>query len=253
MKKSAYVIIALLVIAVTVGAKISKKQRLTVGTVPYNPPMEMVGEENQITGFDIDVMNLIADRQKISVSFVPVLKENIYRGLVDGTYDIAISSITLDAATSRPEFTELNFSDPYLEIGEVLVVSEDFGSYTGPGSLESKSVGILRDGEAGSLLKKEYGALLVVYNDIEAAFEDMARGAIEAIACSLPTASRMVHLNSDYRGIFRIDPQPLTGARYVIAVRKENTELLSRINAGISQIKENGSLQELIVGRFFTR
>ena len=215
--------------------------------------LEMVGEEKQITGFDIDVMNLIADRQKISVSFIPVLKENIYRGLVDGTYDIAISSITLDAATSRPEFTKLNFSDPYLEIGEVVIVSEDFVLYTGPHSLEGKSVGILRGGESASLLKKEHGALVVVYDDIEAAFEDMARGAIEAIACSLPTASRMVHLNSEYRGIFRIDPQPLTRARYVIAVRKENTELLSRINAGISQIKENGSLQELIAGRFFTR
>lgn len=252
MKKPAYVIIAVLLLTVTVGAKIPK-QRLTVGTVPYNPPMEMMGEEKQITGFDIDVMNLIADRQKLSVSFVPVLKENIYRGLVDGTYDIAISSITLTAAPSWPEFTKLNFSDPYLEIGDVVVVSEDFVSYTGPRSLEGKPVGVLRDGESAVLLKKEYGALVKVYDVIEAAFEDMARGTIEAIACPLPAASRMVHLNEEYRGIFRIDPQPLTAARYVIAVRKDDIELLSRINAGISQVSENGSLHELIAGRFFTR
>jgi ABC-type amino acid transport substrate-binding protein len=253
MRKSAFVIIAVLVLTVTVGAKFAKKQRLTVGTVPYNPPMEMVGEEKQITGFDIDVMNLIADGQKFSLSFVPVLKENIYRGLIDGSYDIVISSITLTAANSWPELTKLSFSDPYLEIGDVVVVPEDFGSYAGPDSLKGKPVGVLRDGESSLLLKNKHGAFVMIYDDIEAAFEDMARGTIEAIACSLPAASRMVHLNVEYRGIFRIDPRPLTGARYVIAVRKENTDLLFRINAGISQIKENGSLQELIVGRFFTR
>ncbi|MBN2322463.1 MAG: amino acid ABC transporter substrate-binding protein [Spirochaetes bacterium] len=253
MRKSVFVVITVVVLTVTIGAKISKKQRLTVGTVPDNPPMEMVDEGKQITGFDIDVMNLIAERQKFSISFLPVMKENIYRGLVDGTYDIVISSITLTAATSRPEFTELSFSDPYLEIGEVVVVSEDFGSYSGPESLEGKPVGVLKDGESAPLLEKEHGARVVVYDGIEAAFEDMARGAVDAVACPLPSASRMVHLNAEYRDIFRIEPKPLTGARYVIAAKKENTELLSRINSGISQIKENGSLQKLIEGRFFGR
>jgi polar amino acid transport system substrate-binding protein len=253
MKKTVLITISALLILVTVGAKISRKQRYTVGTVPYNPPMEIVDEEQRIIGFDIDVMTQIAAAQNISVKFVPALKENIFRGLIDETYDIVISSLTLTDTASSPEVTLISFSEPYMEIGEVIVISEDFTSYSGLESLEGRRVGTLRTAPSKSILEDRYGVVTQEYELPEAAFEDMARGVIDAIACDLPFASRMVHLNDEYRGIFRIAPEQLTRKSYVIAVKKGNTELLSTLNKGIEKIKDDETLENLIDKWFFAK
>jgi len=253
MKKTVLLILVALLTFTTVCAKLSRKVRYTVGTVPNNPPMEMVDEEQRIIGFDIDVMNEIAERNNISIKFVPTLEENIYRGLIDESYDIVISSLTLRDDTSSLEVTEISFSEPYMEIGEVIVISEDFTSYSGPESLEGKKVGILRGAPSKSILKERYRTDPKEYDLVEDAFEDMARGTIDAISCDLPLASRMVYLNDEYRGIFRIVPERLTRKRYVIAVKKEKTELLSTINTGIERIKADGTQKELIDRWFFSK
>jgi ABC-type amino acid transport substrate-binding protein len=250
MKKTVLIAVAALLLLFTTGAKLSRKERYTVGTVPSNPPMEMVDEEQRIIGFDIDVMKEIAERTNISIRLVPVLKENIYRGIIDESYDIVISSLTLPDGTSFPELPQIIFSEPYMEIGEVVVISEDFIPYTGLESLEGKRIGTLQNAPSKSILTERYSAVLQEYDGMEAAFEDMARGTIDVIVCDLPLASRMVHLNDEYRNIFKIVPEPLTRKRYVIAVKKGNTDLLSTINAGIDKIKTDGTLEELI-GRWF--
>ena len=251
MKKTVLITMAALLIIFSVGAKFGKKGRYTVGTVPYNPPMEMVDEDQRIIGFDIDVMDLIARQQNISIKFVPVLKENIYRGLIDESYDCAISSLTLADTASSPEITQIGFSEPYMEIGDVVVISEDFVSYSGLESLDGRTAGLLRGTPSKSILEDRYKAETQEYDLIEAAFEDMARGTIDAIICDLPVAARMVNLNDEYRGIFRIVPEPLTRRRYVIAVKKKNADLLSTLNSGIEGIKADGTLKDLMDKWFF--
>ena len=93
MKRTYLFLFIALVFVIMSGVKFGKKERYIVATSPNNPPMEMVDTEKSIIGFDIDVISHIAEYQKINIKLVPVLKENIYRGLIDESYDIAISSL----------------------------------------------------------------------------------------------------------------------------------------------------------------
>jgi polar amino acid transport system substrate-binding protein len=235
------------------GAKFWKSRRYIVATSPHNPPMEMIDAEKSIVGFDIDVISAIASYQKINIKLVPVLRENIFHGLLDGSYDIAISSLALRDAEGSAESMDINFSDPYMEIGEVIVISEDFEGYTGLESLRGLWVGVAKGSPAGKILAADFGINIKEYDDIKNAFEDMASGKINAISINLPQASRMVNLSDEYRGIFKIIPDPVTSEKYVIAVKKGNPKLLSLINAGIEQIKQDGTLDSLIDTWFFAK
>jgi ABC-type amino acid transport substrate-binding protein len=245
-----FVFIILFLILLT-GEKFGRKERYVVATSPNNPPMEMVGSEKNITGFDIDVIAAIAEYQKINIKLVPVLKENIYLGLIDGSYDIAVSSLTLRNAAGSAESMDITFSDPYMEIGEVIVISEDFEGYTGLESLRGLWVGVAQGSPSGKMLAADFGINIKEYDNIENAFEDMASGKISAVSINLPQASRMVNLNDEYRGIFKIIPEPVTTEKYVIAVKKGNTRLLALINEGIKEIKKDGTLDSLIDTWFF--
>ena len=61
---------------------------LTVGTsAPYEPMVGM-GEDGQLTGFDVDVLNRVADLLGLRLDLQQTRFEQILPGVVDGTYDV---------------------------------------------------------------------------------------------------------------------------------------------------------------------
>ena len=84
-----------------------------MATDPNNPPLVMVDEEKNIIGFDIDVIQEIANKSDLNIKIIPVLKANLLYGLIDETYDIAIASITPGISSSTAEIPDIKYSKPY--------------------------------------------------------------------------------------------------------------------------------------------
>ncbi|MGQ9615176.1 MAG: substrate-binding periplasmic protein [Spirochaetota bacterium] len=227
-----------------------EKKRYIVAVSPNKPPMEMIDEQKRIVGFDIDVIEAIAERMNISIKIIPVLRSNLFPGILNETYDIAISSITV----SEPGLSEIigiDYSKPYLDIGDVIVTSEDFEEYSGPESLKGKIVGIREESKSRQILKNYGGITIREYKNIEQAFEDMATEKINAVCIDLPTAAAFVKHNIEYKAIFKIHPNPITSENYIVILKTGNTALLNKINTGIDRIKKDGSLHALAEKWFF--
>lgn len=230
-----------------------KKEKIKVATSPNNPPLEMIDRQKRIVGFDIDVIKRIAELSDFSITVVPVLKGNLLLGLIDESYDIAISSINLEENSLIYETIGADFSKPYLEFGDVIVVSEDFENYTGLDSLKDKIVGIREGSKTKNLLTESGIKNIKEYSNVEEAFEELASNKIHALSIDLPIASRMVNYNDEYREIFKIQPVPITDGKYVIAVKKGNYLLLDKINSGIDRMREDSTLSNLIFTWFFSQ
>lgn len=254
-RKICLLLTAILLIFFTTNScsRLFKKGRYIVATSPSTPPLVMLDADKDIIGFDIDIVNQIALRMDMNVKIIPVLRTNLFYGLIDETYDIAIASITLPAEASEAENPEIDYSDPYLEIGEVIVLSEDFGEYSGLDDLSGKIVGIEKGSDSKRVLVGRKGITIKEYSKIENAYEDIAVGKIDALSANLPNAVQTVHLSDEYNRILEIHPEPVTKKQYVIAVKSGNNILLNKINSGIEKIKKDGSLQMLIEKWFFTQ
>ncbi len=234
-------------------ARILKKGRYIVATSPRTPPFVMLDADKDIIGFDIDVINQIALRMDMNIKIIPVLQTNLLYGLIDETYDIAIASIILPAEASEAENPEINYSDPYLEIGEVIVLSEDFGEYSGLDDLTNKKVGIEKGSDSKRVLGRQKGIAIREYTEIKNAYEDIALGKIDALSADLPNAVQTVHFSDEYNRILKIQPEPVTRKQYVIAVKSGHNILLNKINSGIEKMKKDGSLEMLVEKWFFTQ
>ncbi len=230
-----------------------KKSRYIVATSPSTPPLVMIDKEKDIIGFDIDVIERIAILAEINIKIIPVLKGNLLYGLIDENHDIAIASITHPKDTSPADVLEIDYSKPYLEIGEVLVLSEDFSGFNSFDDLKNKTVGVKEDAVSKKVFQDQGSIRVKEYSLIEEAFEDMALGKIQAICIDLPTAVQLVSLNDEYRRIFKIYPEPVTVMEYVIAVKRGNNSLLNNINSGIEKMKKDGTLDMLIDKWFFSQ
>jgi polar amino acid transport system substrate-binding protein len=159
--------------------------------------------------------------------------------MAQGTYDAAISSITITPARAE----EMLFSDPYYIAGQMIVVQKNNDTITGEASLKNKTLGAQLGTTGESLANEVEGATVKSYNQIGLAIQDLLNGQIDAVICDTPIAEGYVNKNSS---TLKIVGDSLTTESYGIAVAKGNEELLDKINEGLAAVKADGTYDELV-------
>ena len=211
---------------------------LTVATDATWPPFEYVNTDTkEIEGFDIDVMTAIAEKADLDIEFVNVGWDPLLAGMAQGTYDMAISSITITEERQQ----DMLFSDPYFEAGQVVVVRSDETSIKGPDTLTG--VAGAQIGTTGAFeIDKIPSATLKTYDDIGLAFQDLMNGQIESVVCDNPLALDYVKANPDK---LKTVGEVFTDEYYGIAIAKRNADLVESINGAIAVLQAEGLFDDL--------
>ena len=215
--------------------------RITVATDATWPPMQFINENRELVGFDIDLMRLIAEEAGFEVVFQNTAWDGIFAGLATGEYDAVISSVTI---TEERQET-MDFSIPYINAGQVLIVRQNQTGVTTLADLRGQSVGA-QIGTTGAFeVQGTDGVDLRTYDELGLAIEDLANGRIDGVVADTPIAADFVLQNENYRGRLQIVGKPFTDEYYGIAVRKGNSAVLDRINAGLQAVLDSGRNIEL--------
>jgi polar amino acid transport system substrate-binding protein len=245
--KRSFVVLALLIVAgamVFAGGKTetaSAKKTYVVATDSTFPPMEFVDDQKQIVGFDMDLMKAIADVSGFAVTFKSVAWDGIFAGIAADKYDIIISSVTITAERKQ----EMDFSDPYFNAGQVLVVKGDAQNVTTLKDLAGKTVGSQLGTTGAMEVEKVKEVTSKTYDDIGLAFEDLVNGRIQGVVVDTFTARDYALQNAKYKGTLKVAGTPFTDESYGIVVKKGNKTLLDLINAGLKKVKDSGKYAEI--------
>jgi polar amino acid transport system substrate-binding protein len=215
---------------------LAAKRTITVATDATWPPMEFVNAQKKIVGFDIDLLKAAAEEGGFDVEFKNTAWDGIFAGIEAGKYDAIISSVTITDERKK----NMDFSVPYINAGQVLVVSTKDKATKKLSDLKGKKVGA-QIGTTGAMeTKKTAGVELKTYDEIGLAFEDMAAGRVAAVVCDTPVAANYALQREEYKKSFKIVGKPFTDEHYGVVVKKGNKELLELINKGIKQVKAKG-------------
>lgn len=217
-----------------------EKPVLEVGTNAAFPPFEFRDEQNNIVGFDIDLMNAIGEKLGMEVQYKDVPFEGIIAGLLAEKYDVIAAGLTI--TEERKE--KVNFSDPYFNAGQVIVVLIDNEEIKSEADLVGHSVGVQVGTTADLYLTEEMeGVDIRRFDNYPLAFLELRNGGIDAVVCDLPVAVEYVKENSD--AVKLASDEPFTEEYFGIAIRKEDTELLEKINTALAELKESGELDAI--------
>jgi polar amino acid transport system substrate-binding protein len=219
----------------------SNVKKLLVATDATWPPMEFIDADRNIVGFDIDMFNAAAKEGGFEVEFVNQLWDGIFAGLDAGKYDAIISSITI---TDERKQT-MDFSIPYVNCGQIIVVRKENNSVTKLSDLEGKKVGVQMS-TTGALEARKYKKIIMKeYDEIGFAMEDLANDKIDAVVCDNPIAADYVLQNKKYQALLKMTGDVFTTEYYGVAVKKGNAAVLDMINAGFKKVQEKGINKEL--------
>ena len=239
MKKSTTLLLfALLLVGTLLPACSSGSSALTVATDATWPPFEYVDtDSNEIVGFDIDVIKMIAEKADLEIEIINVGWDPLLAGMAQGTYDMAISSITITEDRKK----EMLFSDPYFPAGQIVIVPIDETAITGPDTLAGV-VGA-QIGTTGAFeVEKIAAAELKTYDDIGLAVQDLMNGQIAAVVCDNPVALDYVKVNPDD---LKIAGETFTDEWYGIAVAKGNEDIVPKLNAAIAEMQAEGAFDAI--------
>ncbi len=215
-----------------------------VGSDTTYPPMEYVDEETkEIVGFDVDMMNEIGNRLNVTVEFQTFPNfDAIFAALANKEFDLVVSSVSV--TEERKEI--IDFSDPYLSIGQVISTLQDNETITSADDLPSAELVGVQGGTTGEEAAKKAGVPeenIKRYDTIDLAFQDLSIGAVDAVIADGPPSARYTAQIDN----IQVVGAPFTTENYAIALQQEQPEMKAAINAAIQQMKADGTFDDLMV------
>ena len=214
--------------------------KIVVASNVAYPPFEFAPREGP-KGFDIDLMNEVADRTGLEVEYRNVQFDSLIRGLTSELFDAVISGMTITADRRQ----QVDFSDPYYNVDEALVVRSG-SEIESTGDLEEKTLGVqlgtMGQAEAGDLLNAgDVKEPVRTYRTIEQAFLALENEALDGVIYDLPAAQKEVEESGGALELVEVIP---TGSQYGIAFPKESP-LIEPVNEALAEIKEDGTYEEI--------
>lgn len=231
-------LVLVLTFSLIVGCGKKDSGVLRIGTDPNYAPMEFQ-ENGKIVGFDMDLITAIAKEMGKTVEFTAVDWDGIIPGLTNGNYDCLISAMTI----TDERKAQLNFSDPYFEAGQLILVRADNEVIKSEKDLAGKVVGVQGNTTADLWLTENIKPIEIKrFKANPEAVQELKNGGADAVVAD----NAIIMYEAVKDSALKVTSfTPFTSENYGIGVAKGNEKLLDQINEALAKLKENGKYQEI--------
>lgn len=208
-----------------------------------------------VVGFDAAVMDAIQERTGVETEFVVTRFDGTLTSVANGQFDAAISAIVI------PETAEdgIAYSNPYLEIGQVLVVLADEAEISSPAELQPNTLlGVVEFTTSEATARDVLGHPddnLVRFADVPSALQALVDEQVRAVVLNHYDAGAFTQRY--YQQIVIAggagEDAWITTDEYGIAVSAENPGLLDLLNQSLAALEAEGRLTTLAQEHFVTQ
>ncbi len=236
------VVLALLLGVFTVSAfagtldKVKEAGVITVGNSPDYPPFESIDDNGKRVGFDIDLLNAMAEKMGIKVQWVTMDFAAIITAVQSGQVNIGMSGMSYTEERAR----QVDFGSPYLASGQVLVVRKD-SDIKCAADLNGKKIAVQLGTTGEQQADKIKGATVIKPETYNIAFMMLHNRAADAVVADLSVAAEFVS-----QGKFKSTGDPLSFEEFAIISRKGNGDLLNALNEALEAVKEDGTYDAIV-------
>ncbi len=212
-----------------------------VGLDDSFPPMGFRDDKNEIVGFDIDVAKEVGKRMGMEVVLQPINWDTKELELDSGNIDVIWNGVTM--TDERKE--AMDFSKPYLENDQVIVVKKDSTIKT-KADLAGKNIGLQKGSSAYDAFMADpintETAAMNEYPENVSALSDLGIGRIDAVIVDSIVARYYISSeNADYVVL----DESLSPELYGVAIKKGNIELQTKIQEALDAMNEDGTAGEI--------
>ncbi|MGE2713543.1 glutamate ABC transporter substrate-binding protein [Mycolicibacterium litorale] len=215
---------------------------IVIGTKFDQPGLGLRNPDGTMSGFDVDVATYVAGE----LGYTPEQIE--WKESPSGQRETLIQNDQVDYIVATYSITDsrkekVDFAGPYLITGQSLLVRNDNTDITGAASLQNnKRLCSVSGSTPAQKIKDEYpGVQLQQYDTYSACIEALKNGAIDAVTTDEVILAGYA---AQTPGAFKIVGDTFSEERYGIGLKKDDSELRTKINDAIEKMESSGAWKE---------
>ena len=203
-----------------------------------NAPYTFFTAGKTLTGFEYQIINVIARRLGRRAEFVQNDWDGLIPGLHRGLYDCIICGIEI----TPDKAAEVSFSTPYYFTFEQFVSRRGRRPITSLDQLRGQKVGTLDQTAALRMLEQTPGVIAKTYDQEVNAYQDVLNERLFGVLLDYPIAKYYAAPNP----ALELSGPPFGRISYGIAVSKGNAALQAEIDGALRELIASGELRDIL-------
>ena len=207
-------------------------------------PFEYTNADGEFVGIDVDILAAIAEDQGFEYELSSLGWDASIAACQSSQADAMIAGASITQERIDSGWT---FSDGYYQATQCMAVAAD-SDITGFEDLSGKLVAVKTGTQGASYaesLMETYGFTINYFEDSPTMYQAVMGG--QAVACFEDTPIMKASIADGDLTMKVVDGTENEGSPYGLAIfNEENQEFLDMFNAGLKNIKENGTYDEII-------
>ena len=240
MRKIITALLAAIAMALAAGPVAAEK--IKVGIEAAYPPFSAVSADGTFVGFDIDIANALCEAMGAECTLVQQDWDGMIPALLARKYDAIIASMSITEERKK----KVAFTDKYYNTPAKFAQKKGAGTAIDAKGLSGKTVGVQRATTHDNFITEVFGDSVEIkrYTTQDEAYLDAVAGRLDLLlADSIAMADGF--LATDQGKDWEFVGPDFTEVKYFgvgagVAVRKEDADLVGKLNQALDAILRNG-------------
>lgn len=223
---------------------IENKGEMVIG-VTYFEPMNYKDSNGELTGFETEFAQAVCKKLGVKATFQKIDWDSKEVELNSKTIDCIWNGLTINDERK----TNMGISTPYMENKQVMVTKKgNEDNYSGCYSLKGATV-VAEKKSAGEDVAKgdEFfkDASYVPVDSQAKALLEVKSGTADVAVIDYVMSIGSLADGKDYSSLAVVDGKDFAPEQYGIALRKDDTETLKKLNSAIDEVAKDGTLKKI--------
>ncbi|WP_107687822.1 basic amino acid ABC transporter substrate-binding protein [Neisseria wadsworthii] len=213
-------------------------------------PFESLDAQNNVEGFDVDLMNAMAAAGNFKVEYKHQPWDSLFAALSNGDVDILASAITITDERKQ----SMSFTDPYYKITQVILVPQGKNIKNVDDLKKANKVGVITGQTGDFVISKMLGkdsAKIARFDTLPLVIKEMESGGLDAVVTDSAVVGNYLKHNAN-KGFTVVEAPDFTEENYGFAVRKNDEETLKMLNDSLKKVRESGEYEK-IESKYFAK
>jgi polar amino acid transport system substrate-binding protein len=233
-------------VVVAAGAALAVPLKVGFAAEPY-PPFTEQTASGEWKGFEVDLAWALCKQMNVECVPVGIAWDGIIPALTSGKIDMIMSSMSITDERRKT----IAFSDRYYYTPSVFVANKGANIEVSIEGLKGKIIGVQSSTTNADYVQKVYGGggdtQIKYYNTQDEVNADLAAGRIDLMLADQLAMNALLQTDQgkDMEIIANAPPDPAFGEGIGVGLRKDDKDLLAKVNAGIKALLENGEYDRI--------
>jgi lysine-arginine-ornithine-binding protein len=210
-------------------------------------PWNLTNADGSLGGFEPELAKVLCERAKIECKLVASDWDGMIPALNAGKFDVIMDALSITDERKQV----IDFTDMYYDSANVLIGAKSDDAQpdsTNPDSLKGKIIGVQTSTIHANFIQKYFGSAAEVklYDTLDNALADLKAGRVDYVSESSTSLAPFLQSNPDFTTKATWPLDPIFGNGVGGGVRKDDTDLKAKLNAGIANVVKSGKYDEML-------